>query len=293
VSLSTFFEDPTPRGVNAIFEKVGASGSQTAAHVFRKGGDRVPIFFICGIAIYRALAERLNPAHPAFALYVQSEVDLLNSRKGGSDARSSVEALANEYFERVVAERPQGPYALVGVSFGGLLALRVAEMLQQRGEMVELVTLLDTLPPTLTKLTPLQRVWFASNRVLRDGPAYLVPKLHKLMEERFNSLPVAAGETAPGEAASRAARELEDLRECLYSDMGSQYRPRPYSGRVALIVSQDRDRSLVTAEAMERYWRKLIQGPLVAARVTGGHVSMLATPFVDEVAKRLQAALDA
>jgi thioesterase domain-containing protein/acyl carrier protein len=292
VSLATFFENPTPRGVHATLKQTGASSSQTATHVFCKGGDRVPVFFICGIAIYQALAERLKPVHPAFALYVQSEVELLNSRKGGSDARSSVEALANEYFDRVLAERPHGPYALVGVSFGGLLALRVAEMLEQRGETVELVTLLDTLPPTLMKLTSLQRAWFLANRILRDGPAYLVPKLLNLKQARFNSLPVTGGEAAPGETASRAARELEELRECLYSDMGSKYRPSPYPGRVALVISRERDRSSVTAEAVERYWQRLIRGPLVTARVTGGHVGMLAAPFVDEVAERLQAFLD-
>ena len=292
VSLATFFENPTPRGVHATLKQTGASSSQTATHVFCKGGDRVPVFFICGIAIYQALAERLKPVHPAFALYVQSEVELLNARKGGCDARSSVEALANEYFDRVLAERPHGPYALVGVSFGGLLALRVAEMLEQRGETVELVTLLDTLPPTLMKLTSLQRAWFLANRILRDGPAYLVPKLLNLKQARFNSLPVTGGEAAPGETASRAARELEELRECLYSDMGSKYRPSPYPGRVALVISRERDRSSVTAEAVERYWQRLIRGPLVTARVTGGHVGMLAAPFVDEVAERLQAFLD-
>jgi acyl transferase domain-containing protein/thioesterase domain-containing protein len=292
VSLASFFEDPTPRGVHVTIKHAGAASSQTATHVFRKEGDRAPVFFICGIAIYQALAERLRPVHPAFALYVQSEVELLNSLQRGSDVRSSVVALGKEYFERVIAERPHGPYSLVGLSFGGLLALRVAEMLQERGERVELVTLLDTLPPTLMKLTFTQRVWFAANRILREGPAFLVPKLHKPMQARLNLLPATAGEVAPGETASRAARELEDLRECLYSDMGSQYRPSPYPGRVALIISRERDRSSVTAEAMESHWRRLIRGPLVTTRVTGGHVGMLAVPFVDEVAERLQAFLD-
>jgi thioesterase domain-containing protein/acyl carrier protein len=292
LALSTFFESPTPRGVHATLGLAGASSSQTGTHVFRKGGDGVPVFFICGIAIYQALAERLKPVHPAFALYVQSEVDLLNARKRGSDERSSVEALAKEYFEHVIAERPRGPYALVGVSFGGLLALRVAEMLEQRGETVELVTLLDTLPPTLMKLTVLQRVGFAYSRLLREGPAWLVPRLRQRLEVQLHPLPVPAVDAAPGEAASRAARELEDLRECLYADMGSRYRPSPYPGRVALMVSEERDRSSVTAEAMERDWRRLLRGPLVTARVTGGHVRMLAMPFVDEVAKRLQAFLD-
>ena len=294
MSLPKFFADPTPKGVCLTLEQAGATGPHSASHVFRKGGNRVPVYFICGIAIYRELAERLDARHPTHAFYVQLEVELLNSRKDGSSASSSVDEIAKEYFDRVIAERPHGPYVLVGVSFGGLLALRLAEMLTAHGEKVELVALLDSLPPTLMKLSPFKHASFIGQRVLREGPSFLVPRIRALIEDHFKPSPLPVQEqAAPGEVASLAADELNTLRECLYSDMGSAYHPQPYGGRVALMVSTERDRTLVTTDIVERYWRNVVYGEMITARVSGGHTGMLASPYVNEVAALLQKVLDA
>jgi thioesterase domain-containing protein/acyl carrier protein len=293
IPLPKFFERPTPQAVAEAMQRRAPARVDFDTHVFRSGGDRAPLFFICGIEIYHALADRLSPRHAAYALFVEKEVTLLKSQETDEPEQSSVEELANEYFERVIAVRPHGPYALVGLSFGGLLALRVAEMLRERNETVELLTLLDTLPPTLLKLNPLQRASFISQRVLREGPGYLVPKLKKTLEHQFKSaLPNPQDLELEG-PSSRVARTLEDTRECLYSDMGSRFLPKPYPGRVALIISVERDRSSVTANAVERYWRRHVVGTLKAVRVAGGHVSMLKSPFVDEVARQIQDILDA
>ena len=52
--------------------------------------------------------------------------------------------MASVYVEQMRAVQPSGPYALVGYSFGGLVAFEIAQQLIAAGEKIELLCLLDT-----------------------------------------------------------------------------------------------------------------------------------------------------
>jgi thioesterase domain-containing protein/acyl carrier protein len=66
--------------------------------------------------------------------------------KGFASART-IEELARDHIERVRSIQPHGPYRLAGYSFGGLVALEVAQQLQRAGETMELLFLLDPSEP--------------------------------------------------------------------------------------------------------------------------------------------------
>jgi thioesterase domain-containing protein len=58
----------------------------------------------------------------------------------------SLTELAGIYISAIRSVRPAGPYRLLGWSLGGNLAQAVAAILQQDGEQVDLVALLDAFP---------------------------------------------------------------------------------------------------------------------------------------------------
>nr|WP_302931500.1 thioesterase domain-containing protein [Actinomadura sp. J1-007] len=58
----------------------------------------------------------------------------------------TLEEMAAEYIAEMRKARPHGPYALLGWSFGGVIAHHVAVALQEQGEKVELVVMLDSYP---------------------------------------------------------------------------------------------------------------------------------------------------
>lgn len=66
--------------------------------------------------------------------------------KGFASART-IEELARDHIERIRSIQPHGPYRLAGYSFGGLVALEVAQQLQRAGETMELLFLLDPSEP--------------------------------------------------------------------------------------------------------------------------------------------------
>jgi pimeloyl-ACP methyl ester carboxylesterase len=56
--------------------------------------------------------------------------------------------IAAHYIGEIKTVQPHGPYRLLGSSFGGLVAFEMALQLQKRGQAVEYLTMVDTIPPT-------------------------------------------------------------------------------------------------------------------------------------------------
>ncbi|MFI9407607.1 amino acid adenylation domain-containing protein [Nocardia sp. NPDC052316] len=85
---------------------------------------------------YLGLADALRPGRPIYGLQAP---DL-----GGHEPPArSIEEFADRYVREIRAVQPSGPYHLLGWSFGGLIAHAVASKLQQAGDTVGVVALLD------------------------------------------------------------------------------------------------------------------------------------------------------
>ncbi|MBF6171852.1 non-ribosomal peptide synthetase [Nocardia blacklockiae] len=105
----------------------------------RTGGDRPALFCVhpsSGIAwTYLGFAEQLRPGRPIYGLQAP---DL-----SGEPSARSIEEFAERYVREIRRLQPEGPYHLLGWSFGGLIAHAVAARLEQSGARVGVVALLD------------------------------------------------------------------------------------------------------------------------------------------------------
>ncbi|KAL0572907.1 hypothetical protein V5O48_009054 [Marasmius crinis-equi] len=63
----------------------------------------------------------------------------------------SLRQLSEFYLEKIRARQPHGPYRLGGFSFGSFLAVDIAEILRDEGEVVEALVLLDGSPTLFTR----------------------------------------------------------------------------------------------------------------------------------------------
>ncbi|MFI6167989.1 amino acid adenylation domain-containing protein [Nocardia sp. NPDC051052] len=86
---------------------------------------------------YLGFAQALRPGRPIYALQAP---DL----SGYEPPLRSIEEFADRYVREIRAIQPSGPYHLLGWSFGGLIAHAIAVRLQQTGDQVGLVALLDS-----------------------------------------------------------------------------------------------------------------------------------------------------
>jgi amino acid adenylation domain-containing protein/non-ribosomal peptide synthase protein (TIGR01720 family) len=149
VAIRTLFEAPT---VAALVERLDEESDQDAFDQLlplRLGGDLPPVFCFHPAGgfgwSYAGLLRHLPGGRPVYALQAAG--------LGGGDVPDGEPALPGTLAEVAAASvamirsvRPQGPYHLLGWSFGGLVAHETAVRLQQAGHEVGSLTLLDSFP---------------------------------------------------------------------------------------------------------------------------------------------------
>ncbi|MEU5978854.1 amino acid adenylation domain-containing protein [Streptomyces sp. NPDC047315] len=152
IDTATLFVAPT---VAALAERLGSHDQTFAFDVvlpLRAAGSRPPLFCVHpagGVGwTYSVLMRQLGADHPVYAI---------QARGLGRDEPlpRTVAEMADDYVRQIRGIQPQGPYHLLGWSFGGMVAHAMATALQAAGERVGVLALLDsyviadypTLPP--------------------------------------------------------------------------------------------------------------------------------------------------
>ncbi|MET8578224.1 amino acid adenylation domain-containing protein [Streptomyces sp. NPDC005012] len=166
LTLGSLFASPTPAALAARLDSARPSSSDALDVVLplRPEGDRPPLFVLHpagGIAwCYAGLPARLGPDQPVYGIQAPGLLE-------GGPLPESLESLAAEYVARVRAVRPHGPYRLMGWSVGGALAQTMAVLLQEAGEEVDLLALLDAFPAEQWRERPAPEEGDALTAVLR------------------------------------------------------------------------------------------------------------------------------
>ncbi|WP_407406357.1 alpha/beta fold hydrolase, partial [Peribacillus sp.] len=137
------FEAPTVAG---LAERLEMGSSQSVLDVLlplRKSGEELPLFCIHpagGLSwCYAGLMTALGPDYPIYGLQA----------RGISERERYPETLvemAADYIEHLRKIQPKGPYRLLGWSLGGNVVHAMATQLQNEGEEVQLVAILDAFP---------------------------------------------------------------------------------------------------------------------------------------------------
>ena len=143
LSPSVLLEAPTVADLAAAMTRV-ESGFNEPLTALRASGQRSPLFFLhndYGRGLYtHALARCLDSDRPFYAVHLHG----LNE----PECPATLEAIAASRIQAVRGARPHGPYVLGGHCDGGLIALEMARQLQEAGEHVELVVMVDTYAPS-------------------------------------------------------------------------------------------------------------------------------------------------
>ncbi|SOB81284.1 amino acid adenylation domain-containing protein [Streptomyces sp. 1331.2] len=156
--VRTVFDTPTPAGLARALDGEAAPGEEAAGAgratrrllPLRARGTAAPVFFLHpggGFSwCYAGLVRHLGPDVPVHGI-----------QAAGLDGRGvlpdSVEEMTEDHLALVRSVQPTGPYRLAGWSFGGLTAFALATRLQQEGEQVSLLALLDAYPPAADAVT--------------------------------------------------------------------------------------------------------------------------------------------
>jgi pimeloyl-ACP methyl ester carboxylesterase len=144
MALSTLFSGPTIAQLAEALQPQVKSDARTLILPVQAGGSRRPFFFLhgdwTGGAFYCfAIARALGPDQPFYVLEPH--------KVEGLQSLPSLEAMAAAHIEALRTIQPEGPYLLGGFCNGGLLAYEMARQLQEAGERIDLLALIDPSPP--------------------------------------------------------------------------------------------------------------------------------------------------
>jgi thioesterase domain-containing protein len=188
-----------------------------------------------------------------------------------------IERIAHLMVQAVRERQPSGPYRLGGFSFGGLIALEMAQQLRSDGERVESLFLIEAVyderywPRGIWLRALARRTYRHLRRIGRMRPTSALAELRLRgvhLIQRVMRRNVEAPD--PLQAATMDAVTLGGRARAAISG----YRPRYYDGRVTLVASSiDRHFGCDTAQLWTGFADRL-----EIERVAGDHVTIMHEP---------------
>ena len=288
--VATIMASPTVEALGAVLARTKQSGAVCRVIPLKPEGKQPPFICLGATPLFLPLARLLGSDQPFCGFDL---TELHHSVQLPNPCR--IEDLAAYVVQGILEYQPQGPYCIGGWCLYGLLAYEAARQLTAQGHQVRLLTLFDSPNPSYVRgLSPMGRVqmrmqrWvFHLSNLAKSGPAEMLDYGKHLL----------------GVARERLARRRErdvlemglqekDLRlmdiDPIFFYAATHYVPPPYTGKV-LMVQASESRSGAHWQ-MAQQWGKEVGNKFVV-HVPGGHDSMFRYPHVENLARRLNAAL--
>ena len=268
--ITTILHAPTIEQLAALLRKEKWSPAWSSLVSMRAGGTTPPFFCVHGIGgtvlRFRDLARFIGNDQPFYGLQAQG-------LDGKLPLHTRVEDMAAHYIKEIQIVQPQGPYYIGGYSFGGMVALEMAQQLRAQGHTLGLVVLLDTFAEDLksgslfrTYLTlPLDQQWMHLSRKTKA--------FRRSLRRRVAMMRLPASIKRVREACYHAARD---------------YRPKPYEGPIVLFRANEKGLSGVNQESV---W-KCLAPQIEIYEVSGHHGNIVDEPQVHLLAGELKARLE-
>ena len=214
---TVIFQAPTIASLTVLLEATNCP--PFPKHVLLKPGDqKPPVFFMHGLGgnalEFVRLVKQLRSSHAIYGLQARGT-------DGLEQPCWSIEEMAAFHVEAIKELQPDGPYALVGYSLGGLVALEMARRLATAGEDIDLLVMIDSYPPL--QCAPIaQQLGVYARRVTHRASGLLRSAGPAGRAEDSRSLGIAF------------TPAMQRVQECAVKAL-RDYRPPHYGGRIRFI----------------------------------------------------------
>lgn len=300
-------EAATGRAVSPIAVlKLGTLDALTAALIhdlwpppsplllLRPGAGAPPVYLVSsgGFILEQVeLAREIRHPGPIYGLHLPG-VD------GAEPVLDRIDAMGRYFVEHVRRFQPEGPYHVVGYSFGGLVAVEMARVLRAERQPLGLVALLDANVIEKFWPAPAWRHFLLRRAALRLGAIGRRPLAETAVElgGLVRRLPARVARRLFRDQAEPPARSayyigglppnLQRVRDGAI-EAAEYYDPAPLDARITLIKSAQGDPHACDPALV---WRRLISR-LEIATVPGTHTTMLRPPFCRALAEEISVRL--
>ncbi|TWI96343.1 amino acid adenylation domain-containing protein [Mucilaginibacter frigoritolerans] len=166
--LATLFEHSTIEKLSLRLNVDAKSITWESLVPIKPKGSKMPLYIVHGaglnVLLFNALAMNMDEEQPVYGLQAKG----LN---GIDEPLDVMEEIAANYNAEIIAQNPDGPYALAGYSLGGTIAYEMARQLMEMGKEVKMLALFDTYAKQTDIYDPflkriLNRIWLFIMKLL-------------------------------------------------------------------------------------------------------------------------------
>ncbi|MQY03032.1 non-ribosomal peptide synthetase [Actinomadura macrotermitis] len=274
LNVRALFAAPTPAALATALDAPAGRDDFEVLLPIRTGGGRPPLFCVHpveGIAWrYTGLAEHLAD-RPVYGLQARGLAR-------PEPLPRSVGEMAADYFAKMRAVQPHGPYHLLGWSLGGVIAHALATHIREQGEQVGLLAILDGYPA------------FAAP----GAGAAAAPRTRDTTDRRLDTMIEEVVGLVRGARPDADGEVLLGLRSTLRNTTkaGARHTPAVYDGDVLLVVALlDRPPALPAPDAPAA-WRPYATGEIAVHELRRTHRELVEPAAIAEIARLVSARLD-
>jgi amino acid adenylation domain-containing protein len=279
MGMQSFFEVPTIFGFSSIIRNTKKKADKIKSRVnhnvqfkseidspviaLRSGGDKTPLFLIHPVGgtvfWYMKLVKHLKTNRPVYGI---QDPGIVHKNL----IFSSIEELAEFYLQWIRKVQPHGPYMIGGASFGATVSVEVARKIQELGEKVCFIPILDG--------------WaIYPNKLLNDS--YFKDTMNRQHEQL---------------RAQFAAKNIENM-ESIFDLQWQRltllwkYKMLPVEHKIILFKSEELLPAFRTIESPLNYWDDYAMCPIDVHAIPGDHETMFQEPYVAVLAQKLNSCL--
>ncbi|HKO80261.1 MAG TPA: amino acid adenylation domain-containing protein, partial [Chitinophagaceae bacterium] len=294
IPLTALFEGPTVEKLASLIEKNDHKWDSFVS--IKSSGSKIPIYLIHGVGlnvlIFSPLAKYLHKEQPIYGIQAKglNGIDKLFDR---------MEDIAAHYIDEIMKQNPQGPYAIGGYSFGGLIAFEMSKQLKAMGKKVILTCMFDSCAFESHHHKPLHkkmafktheifmRVVYALYFMMYEPKIVITNKIRyaKILLKSFFDKITFNKVIPKDEKAGYSKRATE-----MYDTAFRNYTLTPYDGTIDVFRSKKQTYYMPDFKYLG--WKPYALKGVVVHEVPGYHLDMFKYPNVEEFAKILQARLD-
>jgi thioesterase domain-containing protein/acyl carrier protein len=309
VAMAELFNDPTIKHLAELVGHGKESLRQSLLVPLRAEGTKKPIFTPHSsggdVWCYKELAQQFGDDQPIYGIQPSQAED-------GVMSELEIEAMAADYVKAVRGFQPVGPYSLVGWSMGAIIAFEMARQLQQQGEEIALLALIDAAAPegeAADYNSSFLLSIFAYDLGVSEEQVkqIFVKNLPQMAQLRQLWADARKARVVPSEMTLVEFRKLFDTFKINANTM-RRYRPGEFAGRIRLFCAEvDAEEAMLRNDPKYAEWRANLEkftSPYkgwgrVAAQgveqfvIPGNHFSMLREPNVKVLADHLREIIDA
>jgi amino acid adenylation domain-containing protein len=242
-------------------------------------GSKPPLFCISMPNVnalgYRSLARVLGDDQPVFGLQAQYPEDV-----EGEHSQAVVNEVATEYLQALRSVRPTGPYQLIGMCRGAHIAYEMARRLEQEGQEIRLLGVIDTWVMENTY----NYFWYFNYRAKRllsalRGIGKRLSSKNKAVQSAATNRDINMSTLVLATYAERKKKAFK-----VYFP-GPDYVTPSFEGRIAVFRTYRQPHDRIRDARLG--WGKLAKGGVDIHFIPGDHHSVLKEPNVQGLAEAL------